>query len=148
MVVKVAGLLWVDDDMSGSVTNYLTSSFLDVGRTKREHMLEIAVVVRARWVGFHQWSSAPEQLAYLRDLHRHEFHVELSLRVNSEHREVETHTLKRQLLSFLDSTYPAGVVGEASCETMCLSICNHFGGVVRVSILEDGESGAEVTRGG
>jgi hypothetical protein len=52
------------------------------------------VYARTRFVGFHKWADAPEQHKYLSYPHRHEFHVEVAVKVKGSDREVEFNELQ------------------------------------------------------
>ena len=96
--------------------------------------------------GFHCWPDAPESHAYLRDLHRHIFHVEVALEVLHDDREVEFHWLLDQAEARWDQW---GLqLGHRSCEMLARELAEGLAMVrnrrVRVVVSEDGENGASV----
>lgn len=102
------------------------------------------IVVRFQVAGFHQWPDAPDNRSYLRDKHRHLFHVEASMPVSHNEREVEFH----DFLDFCRRRFPGGDLGARSCESMAealaITIKNRYQRSARVAVFEDGEVGAVV----
>ena len=98
------------------------------------------VYCQTRFIGFHKWPEAPLSLSYLRQMHRHEFHVKLICKVTHDNRDIEFLTLKERLDSQLECrNWP----DESSCEMMCKYIAEWFkDDVVQVEVSEDGENGA------
>ena len=100
-------------------------------------MIHKFVFIRTRFTGFHRWKDAEEK--YLRDYHRHEFHVELAVRVTRD-REIEFIALKNKIHKFLNVEYE-GKRFEASCEEIAQHLMDAFK-AFEVSVSEDGENGA------
>jgi hypothetical protein len=96
--------------------------------------------------GFHRWTDAPEPRAYLRDIHRHQFHVKVTTSVKHENREIEFH----DLLDLAQAAFSTGD-GTWSCERMATNLSNklskELNRSVRVDVSEDGECGAAVWSG-
>lgn len=110
------------------------------------------VITKARFVGFHRWPEAPDEVAFLRDLHRHEFHVEVSLETKHDNRELEFFTVKNWLLENplkdLNLIRHDGTDKRTnwSCEQMAEYIGNklreEYGSRwMQVGVYEDGENG-------
>lgn len=102
------------------------------------------IVVRFTFEGFHAWPEAPERRSYLRDRHRHLFHVEVALATGAN-REVEFH----DLLDFCRSCVPGPELGSRSCEVIAKGFVRDVSGRwpgrrIRVSVFEDGEAGATI----
>ncbi len=101
------------------------------------------IEVRHRFEGFHRWAQAPEQVKFLRDLHRHEFHVRLRMQVSHNERELEFILVKRWLAILLIEVATA----ESSCESIAEFILKEakdrygFRGM-ECEVSEDGENGA------
>lgn len=55
------------------------------------------IVVRGQYEGFHEWEDAPDEVAFLRNEHRHLFKWEVSLQVDHDDRELEFFMVKRQI---------------------------------------------------
>lgn len=107
----------------------------------------IEVVASARHSALHAWPDAPAAVAFLRHLHRHEFHVRCWLVVSHADREVEIIDLKRRVITTLESLSPMTPQGRSfgslSCEAIATALCDVLH-LSRCEVLEDGENGAEV----
>lgn len=94
--------------------------------------------------GFHKWSDAPERRAYLRDRHRHLFHVRVETQVEHDDREIEFH----DLLDDARANCPGGELGDSSCEMigqrLGMYLSEKYRRPFRVAVSEDGEVGASV----
>jgi hypothetical protein len=109
--------------------------------------MQMEVFCRTRFVGFHVWKDAPNIFAYLRNTHRHEFHVEVGVHVELSNREVEFHELRLRVDDFLKHSYPLTI--ELSCELMASQIAAFLRqsfkyDVTYVEVSEDGECGGRV----
>lgn len=105
------------------------------------------VIVTLQVEGFHSWPDAghhPE--SYLFHKHRHVFHIRLAKRVMHDDRDVEIIRLKRDVLEHIAAEYgtPANFV-HMSCEHIAKRLLLEFC-ADSVTVLEDGENGAEVSR--
>lgn len=100
------------------------------------------VFVRTQFVGYHRWKDAPDHVAFLRDYHRHVFHVEVEVPVTGLNREVEFFTLKQVVDDFLLAHYE-GQYFEKSCEMIANRLADKFNATY-VEVSEDGENGARV----
>jgi hypothetical protein len=84
----------------------------------------LTVTARTRCIGFHRWPAAPEHRAYLRDRHRHEFHIAATVLAGHGDRAVEFHDLAadlaRHVWSLAERTLlpDAYDFGERSCEAL------------------------------
>lgn len=112
-------------------------------------MLTSEIMVRARFVGFHQWADAPAERSYLAVAHRHEFHVEVCADVSHNDRQIEFHDLGDELRGLLPDH--GEDLGGASCEMMAAELfvgleALHPGAIRWIEVWEDGECGARVTR--
>ena len=100
-----------------------------------------AVWVSTTFVGVHRWKNAPDQVGFLRDWHRHVFHVKLAVSVVGLDREVEFLQLKEKVNIHLARTYRERF--ELSCEMIALDLVREFR-AKWVEVSEDGENGAIV----
>ena len=112
------------------------------------------VKVKTQFTGFHQWPDAPEEVSFLRNQHRHVFHVYLTVKIDRD-RGVEFFILQRQLIECLDKIlawdyiqYEA-ILGSTSCEEIAGEILKYFNNVLgmpvhEVEVLEDNENGSIV----
>jgi len=100
-----------------------------------------AVVVNLRHEAVHHWPACPiEDVAFLRDRHRHEFHIIASKVVSHDDRDVEIIMLKRSIKNYLKDKYGADF-GTLSCEQIARELMTTFG-LLNCTVLEDGENGA------
>jgi 6-pyruvoyl-tetrahydropterin synthase len=111
-----------------------------------------SIFVTTSFVGFHRWPKAPADVAYLAQLHRHVFGVELEITVEHNDRELEFHQVKRALDSYiqdtarrrtLDDTWSCEKIAEIVCEWAMLKWPDRLAYTVEVN--EDGENGSLVT---
>lgn len=102
------------------------------------------ITVRFREEGWHHWPGATGTREYLAHDHRHMFHVEASMTVGGDDREVEFH----DFMDFCRLKFPGGQMGGKSCESMARdlvgAICGHYQRACTVKVFEDGEVGATV----
>lgn len=104
--------------------------------------MKTLVWITTEFVGFHRWVDAPDEVAFLRDWHRHIFKVKIAVKVTHSDRDVEFFIFKKQVKEFLDNKYQNRQF-ESSCEMIAEHIAKHFN-AFRVSVSEDGENGAIV----
>lgn len=114
------------------------------------------IVIRLQKEGIHRWKDCPhEDVAFLREYHRHIFHFEVKMLVTHEDRELEFIRLKRTLEDMVMDILEGPV--DASCEKLCQKLYNFLQSAkylfqnfplenreVVISCFEDGENGAEV----
>ena len=106
------------------------------------------VWVRTQFEGFHCWEDAPEQTKYLKNRHRHIFHVKVWVSVNNINREIEFITLKNQVNEIIGRIKATNSDHETySCEMWAQKTKNHLSlfyskNRIMVSVSEDGENGA------
>ena len=100
------------------------------------------VFIRTTFVGFHRWKDAPEVVSFLRDWHRHIFHVKIGVEVLDSNREVEFFIFKKQVDGFIARAY-ADKHFESSCEMIAEDLLTHFQAAY-CEVSEDGENGAIV----
>ena len=94
--------------------------------------------------GIHCWPSCPfEEVKYLRDPHRHIFHIKAHKQVFHDDRDVEFIMLKHKVETYLKEKYPDRRMGATSCEMLGRDLMNHFD-LIQVDVSEDGENGAVV----
>lgn len=99
--------------------------------------------------GYHFYPNAPEEVAYLRDAHRHLFKFKVKIEVWHDDREIEFH----MFLNKIESFYNSGVLQLdcKSCEMMADDLHKQLveeysAGKARMCVIEvseDGEVGAE-----
>jgi|WetSurMetagenome_2_1015567.scaffolds.fasta_scaffold943176_2 hypothetical protein len=98
--------------------------------------------------GFHRWADAPERFAYLRNLHRHVFHVKVSCVVHHADRDIEFINFKMILQDQVRSRVEDQTRSEVSgwsCEQWCSYIMSLDSRITSVEVYEDGENGASLS---
>ena len=114
-------------------------------KTKRGDMSDprTYVFITTSFEGFHCWPDAPDEVAFLRDRHRHIFHVRLEAEVGHDDRDIEFILLKRavdeEIKRVLSSNDPKR--RSWSCESWARHLLEEFDATF-VEVSEDGENGA------
>lgn len=132
--------------------NTLTAN-IAVSTLTEENYTVLRKLNRNIWVtfqraGYHCYPDAPQDVLYLRSLHRHMFKFKVQIEVTHDEREIEFH----QFLRWLESLYADRqlYMDNRSCETIALEL----GTKIReryqdrrlvVEVSEDGECGAVLT---
>lgn len=107
--------------------------------------------VKTLFEGFHRWKDAPDEVAFLREWHRHIFGVKVWFKVNHNDRDLEFFIMQRKIKEVLLDLYPYYTNLENdtslrvwSCEMIAEDIYNYFEkeGVIvtRIVVDEDGEN--------
>lgn len=97
----------------------------------------------------HNWPGCPlEEVAYLRDPHRHTFYIKAHKIVNHNDRDLEFIVLKHKITKYLAERFPSDVgcpdIGATSCEMLAQDLIEKFG-LSRCEVNEDNENGAVIT---
>lgn len=107
------------------------------------------ITIRFKREALHFWADAPEEVAFLRYPHRHEFHVEVNIQVHHEERELEFFLFKRECEKLC--TIPNGLTEPPvpkSCETFARELLEGLLLAYRrpmvIIVSEDGENAATV----
>jgi len=105
------------------------------------------IFVTFSFEGEHCYPDAPDEVSYLRNVHRHLFNVRVDIDVEHDEREIEFHMFKHELQSRFRSYEDCS---NKSCETMARELAgyllaNYHGRDFSVTVDEDGENGAIVT---
>lgn len=99
-----------------------------------------AVVITTTVEGVHHWPECPiPEVNFLKDLHRHIFHVKAVKQVKHNDRDVEIIMLKRCVDYYLSAF--KGNFGDMSCEDIAEGLISEFD-LLNCEVLEDGENGA------
>ena len=107
------------------------------------------IIVRGQFEFCHRYANAPQEVAYLRNFHRHMFNYEVELEVFHDDRELEFIMVKHEIEDYLKDR-ETNWLGTTSCEQMADSIgCilrakYGFDRELSVSVFEDNENGAKV----
>lgn len=108
------------------------------------------IFVRCQGEGWHSWPEAPDSRSYLRNSHRHVFHIEAGCEVQHDDRAIEFHDAMDQVkLCWRKIAAKKSDLGSQSCEMLARRIGQHLVDWTAhswiVSVSEDGEAGATVT---
>lgn len=92
----------------------------------------------------HNWPGCYiEEVSYLKNEHRHVFHITAYIEVNHDDRDVEFIYFKHQIEKYLAETYPNKKLGSTSCEMLADELIRNFG-LSKCVVSEDGENGVEI----
>lgn len=107
------------------------------------------IIVTIRVSGFHAWPSAPEDISFLRQRHRHLFTFRAEFKVGEQTREVEFFQAQRRLRSHLAERYSYDVdgfeFGARGCEDIASELAVRLD-LAACEVWEDSENGARVER--
>ena len=117
-----------------------------MNKSQKPEITTRAIIITLRMEGIHQWSNCPiEEVKFLRDPHRHMFHIKAWKEVTHNDRDVEIIKLKRDVQHWLWEKYGDGrgtlQFGNRSCEAIAEELIHQFD-LFQCEVLEDGENGA------
>ena len=102
------------------------------------------VYCKVLFEGIHCWPDCPfDEVKYLRDPHRHIFHIKAYKQVFHDDRDIEFIMMKHQIESYLKETYPSGHLGATSCEMLGRELMEKFD-LIEIEVSEDDENGAVI----
>jgi hypothetical protein len=113
--------------------------------------MEKRIIVKLNIEGLHYWLDCPiEEVAYLKQLHRHMFHIKIEKNVTHNDRDIEIIEFKHNILQYLRLKYYNSVArthcfNNMSCEMIAQEILETFD-ADSVEVLEDNENGAIIRR--
>lgn len=92
---------------------------------------------------FHNYPDAPDEVAFLRTLHRHIMHFKVYIEVKNNARDIEFIMFKREVEKILDDY---SVSKYYSCEMIANFLANkireiHLNRHIKIEVSEDGENG-------
>jgi hypothetical protein len=113
-----------------------------------EYITEIGV--KNQFIAYHRWDTAPEEVKFLRNWHRHVFMVTTYIEVGHGNREVEFFIAQNVIGRYLRDKWE-GQEFEFSCEQIAYRILEYLNEstgwkVVAVRVSEDGENEALAQR--
>lgn len=97
--------------------------------------------------GIHCWEDCKlDEVGYLKHLHRHEFAIEVTKKVDKLDREIEFICFKHEIAKYLRKQYWSTIeqcccFENMSCESIASELINKFK-LYACSVKEDGENGA------
>lgn len=115
--------------------------------------LKRKVIVTNNFRGYHKYAEAPDNVSFLRNMHRHVFNVKTTIEVFHNERDIEFFQLQNDIENYVKlrfnegcNTYIEGIYIE-SCESLAEAILGHLHKTypnrsVRVEVWEDNENGA------
>jgi len=105
--------------------------------------MKTEIIVTFQVEGFHFWKNAPDEVAFLRDNHRHIFHITAYKEVSHSDRDIEFILLKREMKK--QFPYEPFQFGEMSCEMIASALVKVFD-LSACEVWEDKENGAIVRK--
>jgi len=100
--------------------------------------------ITTQFEGFHKYPRAPDEVKFLRNLHRHIFHIKIWLEVKHNNRDVEFIMFKR----WVDKVIDEFIIDEhMSCEMISDKLYGIMSKTypkreIRIDVSEDGENGS------
>lgn len=113
-------------------------------------MHKTRIEVKTQFEGLHCWPEAPDDVKFLRHMHRHMFHVVLRVPVSHNDRDLEFIMVKHELEKFIKDRYgwpdAPMALGRMSCEDIAASVIKwvhvkYDRRGAEVGVFEDGENG-------
>jgi hypothetical protein len=102
------------------------------------------IVVKLQIEGLHHWPNCDiEEVSFLKNPHRHIFHITCKKEVTHDDRDIEIIMFKRKIHNYIVDKWK-GDFGSMSCEMIASDLLKEFG-LFYCKVLEDNENGAEVT---
>lgn len=105
--------------------------------------MKYIIYIKTSFVGFHSWASAPQEVQFLQNYHRHIFNVKVYFQVNHNDRDIEFFIAKNQIDSFIRENI-SNVSNVGSCEQIAEKILLSDSRIIKVEVNEDNENGAIV----
>lgn len=109
-------------------------------------MIKRNVVIKTSFPATHRWSKCPlKSVKFLREEHRHVFHLTFKFKVTHSDRDIEFIDMKQTIDRIIQERYAYQNLGETSCEQIGDFFLEMFTGygLFYVSVFEDDENGAE-----
>lgn len=104
------------------------------------------IVIKTSFEAIHNWPDCPiEEVSFLKHPHRHIFHVKMKWDVSHNDRDIEFIQAKRKVDNFVEWHWAGKNIGAKSCEMLAQTLLDLFNASF-VSVFEDNENGAELTK--
>ena len=104
--------------------------------------MKTTVWITTQFRAFHRWKDAQDNVVFLRDYHRHVFHVKLGMKVSHDNREIEFFNFQKNADLYIFDHFMDALL-ELSCEQIAIELLKEFSGSF-CEVSEDGENGALV----
>lgn len=101
------------------------------------------IAITTQKEGFHAYPDAPEEVAFLRNLHRHLFKIRVEIEVTHGDRELEFFLVKRYVDSITSEIFALSLSCEDYAEKIIKKLSDKYKTAARfyfVSVSEDGEN--------
>lgn len=101
------------------------------------------IFITTSFEGFHSYPEAPEEVSFLKDRHRHMFHVKIWIEVFHDNRDIEFILFKR----YIDVLLMSSDLNDKSCEMICDHLAREIKAMypnreIKIEVSEDNENGA------
>lgn len=107
--------------------------------------MKTSIKVRWQFEGFHRYPEAPEEVKFLRDLHRHMFKCTAKIQVFNDDREIEFFMLQKELKTEFNSVHCNHLSCEAIARRVARYLREHYPNrSIEVEVSEDGENSSIV----
>lgn len=109
----------------------------------------VSIIVKNNFEALHRWKDAPDDVRFLRYLHRHMFYVESKIEVFHNDRELEfilvKHFIDDCIKQLLSDNYDYNISCENIAEYIINCLSSKYGKrTICVTVFEDNENGAIV----
>ncbi len=110
--------------------------------TSTKQATKTTVYITTQFTAYHKWENAPADVSFLKNVHRHIFHVKVCVPVSHNDRDVEFFQFKSGVDSYINTHYQNRQFNK-SCEMIASELLHEFG-ASSVEVSEDKENGAIV----
>lgn len=147
-------LQWIHKDINYMKSDLPQDAFValcELVSKKKTAEPRIRVVARTQVEGIHRWASCPiEEVSFLRNYHRHMFHIEAYAYVTHSDRDVEFIQLAHEIKAYLTEKYYSDqyrclFFDDSSCEMIADELVQKFD-LYECRVNEDGEGGSVVRK--
>ena len=112
-------------------------------------MKKSSIFVTWSFLSFHKWESAPNEVIFLRDLHRHKFKCKAKVQVKHSDREIEFFIFQKMILDIDIIEIIKANEYKMSCEQIAEVYIDKILNLypcrsIKVEVSEDGENGSIV----
>ena len=87
--------------------------------------MKISILIRTSFFAYHRWKDAPEEVAFLRVFHPHQFNVEAEIEVHGDNRDEEFYIVRKYIDEYINKELKDKKF-EFSCEQICQQIIEHL----------------------
>ena len=103
------------------------------------------IKVRTQFDGLHRWEDAPDEVDFLRNPHRHMFHVSVKMEVKHQTRELEFFIMQKEVNALIQKWKNNIGTETESCEQIAqwlvVQLTEQYGErFIEVEVSEDGEN--------